>query len=128
MDELFTHIHDIAKMGEVADMPDSEKVTLVYSHQCLTRNRRYVFAYLNHRIKKIRNLRWETGAVVPENIGPKLSSRENDFFMEYNNILTAYCSEIKLDLTSDLEVSNVVVVLQLYNHIYIVIASTRFIG
>jgi hypothetical protein len=106
MDELFAGIYEIApENGEVNDIPDSEKVKLVYQHQCLSRNRRYIFAFLNHRLGKIRNLRWETGAVVPENIGPKLSPRENDFFMEYNNILTSYCGEIQLDLTSDLEVS-----------------------
>lgn len=105
MDELFAGIVEFAtENGEVNDLPNPEKVKLVYQHQCLSRNRRYIFAYLNHRLGKIRNLRWEIGAVVPENIGPKLSSRENDFFMEYNNILTDYCATIQLDLTSDLEV------------------------
>ena len=65
---------------------------------------RYLFAYLNHRMDHIRELRWETGAVLPVNIQPKLSPRENDYFMEYSNLINDYCSDIMVDLASDLEV------------------------
>jgi hypothetical protein len=52
----------------------------------------------------VRELRWETGAVLPAHIQPKLSPRENDFFMEYNNLVNDYCSDTMVDLASDLEV------------------------
>jgi hypothetical protein len=63
-------------------------------------------SYVNHRLVKIRGLRWETGAVLPERIRhDTLSARENDFFGDYSGILTEYCENVSLDLTSDLEVT-----------------------
>jgi hypothetical protein len=66
---------------------------------------RYLFAYLNHRTERVRALRWETGAVLPPHVLPKLSPREHDYFMEYTTLLNDYCSDIMVDLASDLEVS-----------------------
>jgi hypothetical protein len=101
---LFSKIYSLAENIELTEISDSEKVTLVFYNQCFSRNRRYAFAYYEHRLSKIRNLRWETGAVLPSQIRAKLSSRENDYFIEYNNILTDYCNELTLDLTTDLQV------------------------
>jgi hypothetical protein len=103
---LFSKIYSLAENIELTEISDSEKVTLVFYNQCFSRNRRYAFAYYEHRLSKIRNLRWETGAVLPSQIRAKLSSRENDYFIEYNNILTDYCNELTLDLTTDLQVSS----------------------
>lgn len=56
---------------------------------------------------KLRNLRWETGPVIPESIKQDtLSIREKEYFMQYNSLLTDYNTVIGLDLTSDLEVNN----------------------
>ena len=52
----------------------------------------------------VRELRWETGAVLPAHVQPKLSPRENDFFMEYTNLINDYCTDCMVDLASDLEV------------------------
>lgn len=65
---------------------------------------RYLFAYLNYRMDHVRELRWETGAVLPAHVQPKLSPRENDFFMEYNNLINDYCTDCMVDLASDMEV------------------------
>lgn len=62
-------------------------------------------SYLQNRIVKIRNLRWETGPVIPEAIKQDtLSVREKEYFMQYNSLLTEYNAMIGLDLTADLEV------------------------
>lgn len=86
-------------------IPDPVKVSLVYRHQCLFRNRRYIYAFLQHRLNHIRQIRWDTaGAVLPENIRPLLSDRENDYFMEYNTILSEYCTSIgRNDIFENLE-------------------------
>ena len=42
--------------------------------------------------------------MLPEHLLPKLSTRENDYFMEYSNLLSDYCASVEVDLTSDLEV------------------------
>ena len=84
--------------------PDPVKVTLHYYTQCLTRNHRYINAYLAHRLAKTSSLRWETGPVLPERIRHNtLSAREIDFYMAYNEILSEYCDGVGLDLTCDLE-------------------------
>lgn len=62
-------------------------------------------SYLTHRNGKIRSLRWETGAVLPDRIRhDTLSARENDYFNAYNNILSSYCEDIAMDLTAEIEV------------------------
>jgi GINS complex subunit 1 len=101
---LFSKIYSIAENVELSNISDSEKVSLVFYNQCFSRNRRYAFAYYEHRLSKIRDLRWDTGPVLPSHLRSKLSSHENDYFIEYNNILTDYCQEISFDLTADLQV------------------------
>lgn len=67
----------------------------------------YLFpcSYLQNRLVKIRNLRWETGPVIPDSIKQDtLSVREKEYFMLYNSLLTEYNADIRLDLTADLEV------------------------
>lgn len=64
-----------------------------------------LFSYLQNRLVKIRNLRWETGPVIPDSIKQDtLSVREKEYFMLYNTLLTEYNADIRLDLTADLEV------------------------
>lgn len=104
MEDLFLKIYSIAENIELNNITDSKKVTLVYYNQCFIRNRRYSYAYYEYRLSKIRNIRWDTSAVLPSNIRSKLSLRENDYFIEYNNILTDYCNDITIDLTSDFQV------------------------
>ena len=56
---------------------------------------------------RIRGLRWETGVVVPESIRQgTLSTRELDYFSEYNELLNEYCGGLGLDLTADLQPPN----------------------
>jgi hypothetical protein len=55
-------------------------------------------------LSKLRGLRWETGAVLPEGIQQgTLSSRELDYFSEFSDILNNYNSAVGFDLTEDLE-------------------------
>ena len=57
------------------------------------------------RLKKINSLRWEVGPVLPEPLRTDiLSSRENDFYISYCDILNEYSQSIQLDLAVDLEV------------------------
>eukprot|EP01041_Mallomonas_annulata_P002210 gene2210-4298_t len=104
MSELWDLIISIMSNEAIDDISDSLKVSLVYYHQCLYRDRRYMYAFFQHRMSRVRRLRWETGPVLPENIRPILSDRENDYFMEYNTLLSDYCKSIgNIELTSDLE-------------------------
>ena len=62
----------------------ADQCGLVVSHQCLTRNKRCALAYMyventftymltrisHHRTQKVKELRWQTGSVVPEHLAP----------------------------------------------------------
>lgn len=104
MTSSWNQIVSIMTESQTDDIPDSVKVTLVYHHQCLSRNRRYLNAFFSHRLERLRQIRWETGPVLPDNLRLLLSDRENDYFTEYNGILSDYSNNLgNLDLTSDLE-------------------------
>lgn len=94
----------MAENLELVNISDPDKVSLVFFNQCYARNHRYLFAYYESRLLKIRDLRWDTGPVLPSHLRNKLSSHENDYFIEYNNILTDYCQQTSFDLTADLQV------------------------
>ncbi len=91
--------------GTLDNIPESLKGSLVYYHQCLYRNRRCLLGYFLHRLVRVRTLLWETGPVIPADVRDLLSDRENDYFMEYSRIMSSYCSDMGLDLASDLEAS-----------------------
>lgn len=62
-------------------------------------------SYFNHRLTKIRELRWESGAVLPEKAGHELLSvHEREYFMGYSKVLSNHGAHVDLDLTADLEV------------------------
>ncbi|KAF0691390.1 Aste57867_17357 [Aphanomyces stellatus] len=81
----------------------SQHCSLVVSHQCLMRNKRSALTYINHRVNKIKDLRWQTGSVVPENLAPVLCPREMEFFHSYDQGLSNYMSAFKIDLSADLQ-------------------------
>ena len=76
---------------------------LVVHHQSLLRNKRCLLAYLNHRMQKIKALRWETGGVIPANLQRCLGPKELEFFANYDKQLGKYQQDYDLDLTQDLQ-------------------------
>lgn len=86
------------------NLPDASRVGFQYNRICLERNFRYLLSYYTHRLSKLRNVRWESGTVLPESIRrTTLSGQELDYFSTYNKLLSDYNEEIGLDLSSDLE-------------------------
>lgn len=65
-----------------------------------------LISYLQHRMAKIHELRWEAGTqVLPESVrNDTLSSKEKDYFTSYNDILDDYFAAVRHDLSSSLEV------------------------
>eukprot|EP01130_Rhizamoeba_saxonica_P006295 TRINITY_DN2506_c0_g1_i1.p1 TRINITY_DN2506_c0_g1~~TRINITY_DN2506_c0_g1_i1.p1 ORF type:complete len:120 (+),score=31.78 TRINITY_DN2506_c0_g1_i1:296-655(+) len=64
-----------------------------------------MLVYLNERMNSIRNLRWEIGGTLPENIQSKLNESEKTFFDDYNRSLGRYIQSIgDIDLTNNLKV------------------------
>ena len=71
-------------------------------HAGIDRNKRCLLAYLNSRMEKMREMRWQFGAVLPEEIKLNLSEPELEYFSKYNKTLATYMRAIGTDLTSDM--------------------------
>ena len=71
-------------------------------HAGIDRNKRCLLAYLNSRMEKMREMRWQFGAVLPEEIKLNLSEPELEYFSKYNRHLATYMRAVGTDLTSDM--------------------------
>ncbi len=92
------------KCSSIRDLSEEDRPFAEYSQICAKRNIKYMHAYFTHRLGKLRGLRWETGALLPDKLQKDtLSTREQDYFHAYNKCLTKYNEDIGIDLTSDLE-------------------------
>lgn len=60
----------------------------------LERNKRCLLAYQWNRLQKIRQMRWEFGAVLPPDIKSNLGKGEVLWFNKYNKCLTSYMKSI----------------------------------
>nr|CCA25651.1 DNA replication complex GINS protein PSF1 putative [Albugo laibachii Nc14] len=88
--------------GDDIEQHPSVHCGLVVTHQCLLRNKRCLLAYLMARVNKIKALRWELGAVVPDGLRKSLSQAEIQFFHAYDQQLSDYMADLDLDVTTDL--------------------------
>ncbi|XP_058790153.1 DNA replication complex GINS protein PSF1-like [Phymastichus coffea] len=73
------------------------KNTLVVRHHAMMRNKRCLLAYLYHRIRRLRNIRWELGSIIPEEITKNLLPAETAWFQTYNKSLAMYMKSIGKD-------------------------------
>lgn len=82
---------------------------LVLHNDLVDRNRRCLLAYLNYRLGRIEELRWEVGLMVPDDKINRMHDSEKQYLHLYNTTLDKYmkqyvpnCKE-PLDLTADSE-------------------------
>mmetsp|Transcript_105273 Transcript_105273/g.263615 ORF Transcript_105273/g.263615 Transcript_105273/m.263615 type:complete len:212 (+) Transcript_105273:103-738(+) len=94
---------------DLEGIPQEVASGLVLYNDLVDRNRRCLLAYLNARLEKIEELRWEVGLMVPEEKLSKLHDSEKQYLHVYNGLLDRYmrhytrnCKE-PLDLTADAE-------------------------
>merc|ERR1719433_414881 len=99
----------VEEYEDLEDLPEEVIAGLTLYCDLVERNRRCVLAYLNYRLEKIEELRWEVGLMVPEEKLQRLHDTEKQYMHEYNKILDKYmkhyvpnCKE-PLDLTADAE-------------------------
>lgn len=71
-------------------------------HTGIDRNRRCLLAYLNSRMEKMREMRWQFGAVLPEEVKINMSEPELEYFSKYNKHLATYMRAVGTDLTSEM--------------------------
>ena len=70
-------------------------------HAAIERNKRCLLAYLNHRTDLVTDMRWQFGAVLPEEVRLNLCEPELEFFSKYNKSLAMYMRSVGTDLTTD---------------------------
>ncbi|CCI44558.1 unnamed protein product [Albugo candida] len=95
-------VEKLRVFGDEIDQHPSVHCGLVVTHQCLLRNKRCLLAYLMARVREIKALRWEVGAVVPDAMRKSLSLAEMQFFHAYDQQLSDYMTDLDLDVTTDL--------------------------
>lgn len=74
-----------------------------YRHSVITRSKRCILAYLYQRLKRIKNIRWEIGPVIPASMKANMCAPEEVWFNKYSDILSNYMmsfsDETALNLT-----------------------------
>ena len=70
-------------------------------HSAIERNKRCLLAYLNHRTELVTAMRWQFGAVLPEDVRLNMCEPELEFFSKYNKSLAVYMRSVGTDLTTD---------------------------
>lgn len=76
------------------------KAAMMLRHAGLERNKRCLLAYLNHRSEKIREMRWQFGAILPLDVKANLCEAEQTFFAQYNRNLADYMRSVGSDCES----------------------------
>mmetsp|Transcript_13696 Transcript_13696/g.42878 ORF Transcript_13696/g.42878 Transcript_13696/m.42878 type:complete len:214 (-) Transcript_13696:75-716(-) len=97
----------VSQHTDLEEVPREVAAGLCLYNDLVDRNRRCLLAYLNARLEKIEELRWEIGLMVSEEKLEMLHDSEKQYFHMYNTILDKYmknyvpkCKE-PLDLTAD---------------------------
>ncbi|XP_012522970.1 DNA replication complex GINS protein PSF1 [Monomorium pharaonis] len=75
-------------------IPSTLIPSMHFRHTALLRNQRCVLAYLYHRLKRLRQLRWELGSILPTEITANLLNAEMQWFQNYNKSLATYMRSI----------------------------------
>jgi len=60
---------------------------------------RALFCVRYNRAQRIQRLRWQLGAVLPEDVRDLLHPSEKEFLKSYSDILGSYMTTVDLDLT-----------------------------
>ena len=71
-------------------------------HSGFEHNKRCLLAYVRHRMKKVEQLRWEVGRVIPLDVKQNLSTDEQEHFKKYSASLESYMKECGFDLMANL--------------------------
>ncbi|XP_015596063.1 DNA replication complex GINS protein PSF1-like isoform X2 [Cephus cinctus] len=93
---------------DVNTRPDDHEtyLSIKVRHAVLKRDKRCILAYLYNRLRRIRQMRWEFGSILPPEITVSLSKPEVQWFDSYSKCLATYMKSIGdnhgLNLTSDL--------------------------
>ncbi|XP_031785603.1 DNA replication complex GINS protein PSF1 [Nasonia vitripennis] len=93
-------------VNAITEENPAPKNTLIVRHFAMNRNKRCLLAYLYHRMRRLRQARWELGSILPPEITTNLINPEIQWFQSYNKILATYMRSIGddgLNITNDIQ-------------------------
>lgn len=99
--ELYRELCNLMGDNQLDQLPNAVKVACQVHHATIKRNKRCALAYVDQRAEKLKQLRWEIGHPLPEDIQSNLSNSEKLFLSEYDALLTNYSAETKINVTAD---------------------------
>ena len=68
--------------------------TLSVRHIAMHRNKRCLLTYLYHRMRRLRQARWELGSILPPELHANLINPEIQWFHRYSRSLATYMRSI----------------------------------
>ena len=69
MRSVLQEMRELFEANEIEALKDDKaKAAMMLRHTSSERNKRCLLAYLNYRIEKIRDMRWQFGAVLPSEV------------------------------------------------------------
>ena len=71
--------------------------SITLKHAAIERNKRCMLAYLNHRAELLTAMRWQFGAVLPEEVKLNMCEPETEFFNKYNKALASYMRSVGVE-------------------------------
>ena len=84
-------IDDIKERGTSLEAAaPADAASILVHHQAVLRNKRALLVYMNERMRRVRDLRWEVGAGLPDLVAESLSHAERTFFTAYSALLNKY--------------------------------------
>lgn len=63
-------------------------------HTALQRNLRCLLAYHYNRLRKVRDIRWDFGSILPSDIRSNMSAEELNWFRDYNKMLANFMKNL----------------------------------
>nr|XP_033336899.1 DNA replication complex GINS protein PSF1-like isoform X1 [Megalopta genalis]XP_033336900.1 DNA replication complex GINS protein PSF1-like isoform X1 [Megalopta genalis]XP_033336901.1 DNA replication complex GINS protein PSF1-like isoform X1 [Megalopta genalis] len=103
LNEVLEEMHTLydANMTDSNAIRNEDNMALLPSvqlrHIALTRNKRCVLSYIYNRVRKLRELRWDLGSILPPEINSNLSNAEIQWFQSYNKSLATYMRSLGED-------------------------------
>ena len=87
--------------GEGNKLPMQFRPAMLLHEAAIRRNKRCLLAYHKYKMEKLKALRWDTSASLPEHVRSLLSEKEVHFYTEYDKLVTRYNSSLgTLELNS----------------------------
>ncbi|XP_024357662.1 uncharacterized protein [Physcomitrium patens] len=87
--------------GQISSADENYNGALIH-HQSILRNKRCLLAYMYHRANRLQRLRWQLGAVLPEDVKELLHPSEKEFVKSYSEALSSYMTKLDIDLAVDI--------------------------